>query len=54
MRPSGFICLPAGADATCDPADTCDGVRRTCGARFAPHDTSCAGGLMCNGRGRCG
>jgi len=52
LRPSTYLCKPAGANPSCDPADYCDGIRTSCPASYAAYGTSCSGG-SCNGLGRC-
>ena len=43
-----YECNPAGANATCDPADSCDGVGTTCPPNIAADGTSCGGALTCS------
>ncbi len=52
LRPSTYMCKPAGASPICDPADYCDGIRTSCPASYAAYGTTCGGG-SCNGLGRC-
>lgn len=56
-KAAGAMCKAAGSNATCDPADFCDGFRTSCPATFAPYGTTgamCSAPLQCNGTGRCG
>jgi hypothetical protein len=40
LKAAGTVCR-ASADASCDPADTCDGVNATCQDLVAPAGTAC-------------
>src|SRR5262249_16870445 len=59
VKASGTICQAAGADSTCDPADTCDGTSKICASNFASSGTACNDGNACttpdtcNGSGMC-
>ena len=52
IQAAGATCKAAGG-TLCDPADTCDGHRKTCPASYAPAGVDCGGGKSCNGLGQC-
>ncbi|MDP1825379.1 MAG: hypothetical protein Q8L48_19130 [Archangium sp.] len=62
IKSAGVICLAAGADAICDPAEVCNGSTATCPPNaFAPLGTSCGSSNAtdcdaqdtCSGAGAC-
>lgn len=48
LQAAGFTCRAAGANATCNPAETCTGSSATCPADvLAPNGTNCGGTSSC-------